>query len=102
MKNLANVETFFGSKVDDLPFAVTLRISPAHIREANVMLMCKVAHVCEDQMKTLIAFVHPPGEVRYSWVRHTLAVGAVGIILVLIFGANLARPISGHVATFLF
>ena len=51
MKNLPNGEAFTGSKVDNLPFAIAIAISPPNIGETKVSSMICVAHICEDQVK---------------------------------------------------
>ena len=64
VENLANGETLSRSQVDDLPFAVAIRISPAHIGEAEMSFMCQVTHVCVDQVEASVAFIHSPGKVK--------------------------------------
>ena len=60
MENLANGETFSRSQVDDLP----IRISPSDVGEAEMSTHICVAHVCVDQVKVWVVFIHSPGKIK--------------------------------------
>ena len=63
MENLANGETARCSQVDNL----SSPIHPANVGEATVSRVFSVAHVCVNQVRARVAFVHLSERRDQAW-----------------------------------